>query len=131
MELLMKTYKQFSQELNEVAGAVRAVRGLSRVMRAGPTFKAVKNVGPTTRMFHGTTSDVAKKVATQGFKSATGSYAFDGGKRMASYYKKFKPYREPNRAYVTSDRGGAEAYARMRANAKNKEFLRKIGIEKK
>tara|TARA_Y100000992_G_C21090573_1_gene407770 strand:+ start:54 stop:638 length:585 start_codon:yes stop_codon:yes gene_type:complete len=127
----MKTYKQFNQELNEVAGAIRAVRGLSRVMRAGPTFKAVKNVGSTTRMFHGTTSDVAKKVATQGFKSATGKYAFDGGKKMASYYKKFKPYREPNRAYVTSDRGGAEAYARMRANAKNKEFLRKIGIRKK
>ena len=127
----MKTYEQFNQELNEVAGAIRAVKGLSRVMRAGPTFKAVKNVGPTTKMFHGTTSDVAKKVVTQGFKSATGSYPFDGGKRMAKYYKKFKPYREPNRAYVTSDKGGAEAYARMRANAKNKEFLRKIGIRKK
>ena len=93
----MKTYKQFSQELNEVAGAIRAVRGLSRVMRAGPTFKAVKNVGPTTKMFHGTTSDVAKKVATQGFKSATGSYAFDGGKKMASYYKKFKPIKKTNK----------------------------------
>ena len=37
----MKTYEQFNQELNEVAGAIRAVKGLSRVMRAGPTFKAV------------------------------------------------------------------------------------------
>ena len=127
----MKTYEQFNQELNEVAGAIRAVKGLSRVMRAGPTFKAVKNVGPTTKMFHGTTSDVAKKVTTQGFKSATGSYAFDGGKRMASYYKKFKPYREPNRAYVTSDKGGAEAYAKLTAKIENKKLLRRLGIRKK
>ena len=40
----MKTYEQFNQELNEVAGAIRAVRGLSRVVR--PSFKAVKNTRP-------------------------------------------------------------------------------------
>ena len=124
----MKTYKQFSQELNEVAGAIKAVRGLSRVMRAGPAFKAVKNVGSTTKMFHGTTSDVAKKVATQGFKSATGNI-----NKIKDYNRKFYTGKsfEPGRAFVTSDKGGAEAYARMRANTKNKEFLRKIGLRKK
>ena len=124
----MKTYEQFSQELNEVAGAIKAVRGLSRVMRAGPSFKAVKNVGSTTKMFHGTTSDVAKKVATQGFKSATGNI-----NKIKDYNRKFYTGKsfEPGRAFVTSDKGGAEAYARMRANAKNKEFLRKIGLRKK
>jgi len=124
----MKTYEQFSQELNEVAGAIKAVRGLSRVMRAGPAFKAVKNVGSTTKMFHGTTSDVAKKVATQGFKSATGNI-----NKIKDYNRKFYTGKsfEPGRAFVTSDKGGAEAYARMRANTKNKEFLRKIGLRKK
>ena len=124
----MKTYEQFSQELNEVAGAIKAVRGLSRVMRAGPSFKAVKNVGSTTKMFHGTTSDVAKKVATQGFKSATGNI-----NKIKDYNRKFYTGKsfEPGRAFVTSDKGGAEAYARMRANTKNKEFLRKIGLRKK
>ena len=124
----MKTYEQFSQELNEVAGAIKAVRGLSRVMRAGPAFKAVKNVGSTTKMFHGTTSDIAKKIGTQGFKSATGNI-----NKIKDYNRKFYTGKsfEPGRAFVTSDKGGAEAYARMRANTKNKEFLRKIGLRKK
>ena len=36
----MKTYKQFSQELNEVAGAIKAIKGLSRVIK--PSVKTVK-----------------------------------------------------------------------------------------
>ena len=39
----MKTYKQFSQELNEVAGAIKAIKGLSRVIK--PSVKTVKRVG--------------------------------------------------------------------------------------
>ena len=39
----MKTYKQFSQELNEVAGAIKVIKGLSRVIK--PSVKTVKNVG--------------------------------------------------------------------------------------
>ena len=38
----MKTFEQFNQELNEVAGAIKAVRSLSRVVK--PSFKAVKNL---------------------------------------------------------------------------------------
>ena len=114
----MKTYKQFSQELNEVAGAIRAVRGLSRVMRAGPAFKAVKNVGSTTKMFHGTTSDIAKKIGTQGFKSATGNI-----NKIKDYNRKFYTGKsfEPGRAFVTDSRKGAEAYAKMTAKAENQK----------
>ena len=39
----MKTYKQFSQELNEVAGAIKVIKGLSRVIK--PSVKTVKKVG--------------------------------------------------------------------------------------
>ena len=65
----MKTYKQFNQELNEVAGAIKAVRGLSRVMRSGP---AVKNLTTpfknSVRMYHGTTAKNAANIMKRGFK---------------------------------------------------------------
>ena len=64
----MKTYEQFNKELNEVAGAIRAVRGLSRVMRAGP---AVKNLTTpfknSVRMYHGTTAKSAANIMKKGF----------------------------------------------------------------
>ena len=64
----MKTYKQFSQELNEVAGAIKAVRSLSRVMRSGP---AVKNLTTpfknSVRMYHGTTAKSAANIMKKGF----------------------------------------------------------------
>ena len=57
----MKTYKQFNQELNEI-------RGLSRVMRAGP---AVKNLTTpfknSVRMYHGTTAKSAANIMKKGF----------------------------------------------------------------
>ena len=121
----MKTFEQFQVELNEI----RALRSLSRVMRAGPTFKASIPKGvPTRNLYHGTSSNFASKIRTQGLASATGNY-----KNIADYNKQFYKGRsfEPGRAFVTSDKGGAEAYARMRANTKNKEFLRKIGLRKK
>ena len=81
----MKTYKQFSQEINEVAGAIRAVRGLSRVMRAGPRFKAVMPKGVSTRnLYHGTSSNFANKIRTQGLASATGNV-----NKVKDYNKKF------------------------------------------
>ena len=125
----MKTYKQFSQELNEVAGAIRAVRGLSRVMRAGPRFKAVIPKGVSTRnLYHGTSSNFANKIRTQGLASATGNV-----NKVKDYNKKFYKdrYFEPGRAYVTDSRKGAEAYAKLTAKIENKKLLRRLGIRKK
>ena len=125
----MKTYEQFSQELNEVAGAIRAVRGLSRVMRAGPRFKAAIPKGvPTRNLYHGTSSNFASKIRTQGLASATGNY-----KNIADYNKQFYKGRsfEPGRAFVTDSGKGADAYAIMTAKAENKKLLRRIGLRKK
>ena len=125
----MKTYKQFSQELNEVAGAIRAVRGLSRVMRAGPRFKAVIPKGVSTRnLYHGTSSNFANKIRTQGLASATGNV-----NKVKDYNKKFYKdrYFEPGRAFVTDSRKGAEAYAKLTAKAENRKLLRRLGVRKK
>ena len=74
----MKTYKQFSQQLNEVAGAFRAVRSLSRVARVSPSFKAVKNLisrpkpvaSDYVRMYHGTTEKAAKNILKTGMRGS-------------------------------------------------------------
>ena len=64
----MKTYEQFKQELNEVAGAIRAVRGLSRVMRSGPAVKNLKTpFTNSVRMYHGTTAKNAANIMKRGF----------------------------------------------------------------
>ena len=64
----MKTFEQFNQELNEVAGAIRAVRGLSRVMRSGPAVKNLKTpFTNSVRMYHGTTAKNAANIMKRGF----------------------------------------------------------------
>ena len=68
----MKTFEQFQVELNEVS----ALRSLSRVMRAGPKFKAYIPTNVSTRnLYHGTSSNFANKIRTQGLASATGCLA--------------------------------------------------------
>ena len=121
----MKTFEQFQVELQEIA----AVRNLSRVMRAGPTFKAAIPKGvPTRNLYNGTSSNFANKIRTQGLASATGNI-----NRIKDYNKKFYKdmYFEPGRAYVTDSRKGAEAYAKLTAKAENKKLLRRLGIRKK
>ena len=121
----MKTFEQFQVELQEIA----AVRNLSRVMRAGPTFKAAIPKGvPTRNLYHGTSSNFANKIRTQGLASATGNI-----NRIKDYNKKFYKdmYFEPGRAYVTDSRKGAEAYAKLTAKSENKKLLRRLGIQKK
>ena len=113
----MKTFEQFQVELQEIA----AVRNLSRVMRAGPTFKAAIPKGvPTRNLYHGTSSNFANKIRTQGLASATGNI-----NRIKDYNKKF--YKgmsfEPGRAFVTDSGKGADAYAIMTAKAENKKLL--------
>ena len=62
----MKTFEQFQVELQEIA----AVRNLSRVMRAGPTFKAAIPKGvPTKNLYHGTSSNFANKIRTKDAKN--------------------------------------------------------------
>ena len=121
----MKTFEQFQVELQEIA----AVRNLSRVMRAGPTFKAAIPKGvPTRNLYHGTSSNFANKIRTQGLASATGNI-----NRIKDYNKKFYKdrYFEPGRAFVTDSRKGAEAYAKLTAKIENKKLLRRLGIRKK
>ena len=121
----MKTFEQFNIELNEIAG----LRNLSRIMRAGPTFKAAIPKGvPTRNLYHGTSSNFADKIRTQGLASATGNY-----KNIADYNKQFYKGRsfEPGRAFVTDSGKGADAYAIMTAKAENKKLLRRLGLRRK
>ena len=121
----MKTFEQFNIELNEIAG----LRNLSRIMRAGPTFKAAIPKGvPTRNLYHGTSSNFANKIRTQGLASATGNY-----KNIADYNKQFYKGRsfEPGRAFVTDSGKGADAYAIMTAKAENKKLLRRLGLRRK
>ena len=121
----MKTFEQFNIELNEIAG----LRNLSRIMRAGPTFKAAIPKGvPTRNLYHGTSSNFANKIRTKGLASATGNY-----KNIEDYNKQFYKGRsfEPGRAFVTDSGKGADAYAIMTAKAENKKLLRRLGIRKK
>ena len=102
----MKTYKQFSQELNEVAGAIKAVRSLSRVMRSGP---AVKNLTTpfknSVRMYHGTTAKSAANIMKKGFTPT-----------QTVNPKNFST--ELSNIYATNNPKRAEYYAKM--IAKNK-----------
>ena len=121
----MKTFEQFQMELNEV----RFLRTLSRNVRSGPTFKAAIPKGvPTKNLYHGTSSNFASKIRTQGLASATGNI-----NNIKDYNRKFYTGKsfEPGRAYVTDSRKGAEAYAKLTAKIENKKLLRRLGIRKK
>ena len=104
----MKTYKQFSQELNEVAGAIRAVRGLSRVVR--PSFKAVKNLisrpkpvaSDYARMYHGTTEKAAKNILKTGMRGSSKNPVSSGVYDNSAIFKR--------RGFVTSDPEIARQY---------------------
>ena len=115
----MKTYKQFSQELNEVAGAIKAVRGLSRVMRAGP---AVKNLTTpfknSVRMYHGTTAKSAANIMKRGFTPT-----------QTVNPKNFST--ELSNIYATNNPKRAEYYAKMIAKNKgDKPSILAVDVKK-
>ena len=104
----MKTYKQFSQELNEVAGAIRAERGLSRVIK--PSFKAVKNLisrpkpvaSDYVRMYHGTTEKAAKNILKRGMRGSSKNPISSGVYDNSAIFKR--------RGFVTRDPEIARQY---------------------
>ena len=115
----MKTYEQFSQELNEVAGAIKAVRGLSRVMRAGP---AVKNLTTpfknSVRMYHGTTAKSAANIMKKGFTPT-----------QTVNPKNFST--ELSNIYATNNPKRAEYYAKMIAKNKgDKPSILAVDVKK-
>ena len=115
----MKTYEQFSQELNEVAGAIKAVRGLSRVMRAGP---AVKNLTTpfknSVRMYHGTTAKSAANIMKRGFTPT-----------QTVNPKNFST--ELSNIYATNNPKRAEYYAKMIAKNKgDKPSILAVDVKK-
>ena len=115
----MKTYKQFSQELNEVAGAIKAVRSLSRVMRSGP---AVKNLTTpfknSVRMYHGTTAKSAANIMKKGFTPT-----------QTVNPKNFST--ELSNIYATNNPKRAEYYAKMIAKNKgDKPSILAVDVKK-
>ena len=104
----MKTYKQFSQELNEVAGAIKAVRSLSRVVK--PSFKAVKNLvskpkpkpSDYARMYHGTTEKAAKNILKTGMRGSRKNPVSSGVYDNSAIFKR--------RGFVTNDPDIARQY---------------------
>ena len=115
----MKTYEQFNKELNEVAGAIRAVRGLSRVMRAGP---AVKNLTTpfknSVRMYHGTTAKSAANIMKKGFTPT-----------QTVNPKNFST--ELSNIYATNNPKRAEYYAKMIAKNKgDKPSILAVDVKK-
>ena len=104
----MKTYKQFNQELNEVAGAIKAVRSLSRVIK--PSFKAVKNLvskpkpkpSDYVRMYHGTTEKAAKNILKRGMRGSSKNPISSGVYDNSAIFKR--------RGFVTRDPEIARQY---------------------
>ena len=92
----MKTFEQFQIELNEI----RALRSLSRVMRAGP-FKAVKP-SHYARMYHGTTEKAAKNILKTGMRGSSKNPVSSGVYDNSAIFKR--------RGFVTNDPDIARQY---------------------
>ena len=160
----MKTYKQFvteARELDEGLGTAAKialkgitkiakksfVKGLSKSMRAGPKFQSMTQkgarglTGKTRTLYHGTSSDIAKRAQVKGLSSRTSEVGSRGMQKTIDDWEKYarktgdktfkRPYYERGRAFVTTDKFDAETYARKTADLKNKGLLRRIGLRKK
>ncbi len=116
----MKTFEQFNQELNEVAGAIRAVRGLSRVMRAGPAVKTLKTpFTNSVRMYHGTTAKNAANIMKRGFTPT-----------QTVNPKNFST--ELSNIYATNNPKRAEYYANLMSKIrKDKPTILAVDVNKK
>ena len=160
----MKTYKQFvteARELDEGLGTAAKIalkgitkiakksfaKGLSKSMRAGPKFQSVTKkgarglTGKTRTLYHGTSSDIAKRAQVKGLSSRTSEVGSRNLQKTIDSWEDYakktgdktfkRPYFERGRAYVTTDKFDAETYARQTTDTKNKGLLRKIGLRKK
>jgi len=160
----MKTFQQFqldSQQLDEGLGTVAKVamkgitklakksfvKGLSKSMRSGPKFQSMARkgtrglTGKVKTVYHGTSSDIAKRAQVKGLPDRTTEVGSRGMQKTINDWEKYaketgnknykRPYYERGRAYVTTDKFDAETYARQTTDTKNKGLLRKIGLRKK
>ena len=116
----MKTFEQFNQELNEVAGAIRAVRGLSRVMRAGPSVKTLKTpFTNSVRMYHGTTAKNAANIMKRGFTPTQTVNPKNFSTELSNVYQTTNPKR-------------AEYYANLMSKVrKDKPTILAVDVNKK
>ena len=160
----MKTYKEFvteARELDEGLGTAAKIalkgitklakksfaKGLSKSMRSGPKFQSMVQkgtrglTGKTRTLYHGTSSDIAKRAQVKGLSSRTSEVGSRGMQKTIDSWEKYarqtgdktfkRPYYERGRAFVTTDKFDAETYARKTADLKNKGLLRRIGLRKK
>ena len=98
----MKTFEQFQVELNEI----RALRSLSRVMRAGPPVKTLKTpFKNSVRMYHGTTASNAAKIMKRGLTPTQTVNPKDFSTELSNVYQTTNPKR-------------AEYYAKLIAKVK-------------
>ena len=116
----MKTFEQFNQELNEVAGAIRAVRGLSRVMRSGPAVKNLKTpFTNSVRMYHGTTAKNAANIMKRGFTPTQTVNPKNFSTELSNVYQTTNPKR-------------AEYYANLMSKIrKDKPTILAVDVNKK
>ena len=116
----MKTFEQFNQELNEVAGAMRAVRGLSRVMRSGPAVKNLKTpFTNSVRMYHGTTAKNAANIMKRGFTPTQTVNPKNFSTELSNVYQTTNPKR-------------AEYYANLMSKIrKDKPTILAVDVNKK
>ena len=111
----MKTFEQFQVELQEIA----AVRNLSRVMRAGPTFKAAIPKGvPTRNLYHGTTAKNAANIMKRGFTPTQTVNPKNFSTELSNVYQTTNPKR-------------AEYYANLMAKVKgDKPSILAVDVKK-
>ena len=111
----MKTFEQFKVELNEI----RALKSLSRVMRAGPSVKTLKTPFPNSvRMYHGTTAKNAANIMKRGFTPT-----------QTINPKNFSA--ELSNVYQTTNPSRADYYAKLMAKIrKDKPTILAVDVKK-
>ena len=111
----MKTFEQFNVELNEI----RALKSLSRVMRAGPSVKTLKTpFTNSVRMYHGTTAKNAANIMKRGFTPT-----------QTINPKNFSA--ELSNVYQTTNPSRADYYAKLMAKIrKDKPTILAVDVKK-
>ena len=112
----MKTFEQFQVELNEI----KALKSLSRVMRACPSVKTLKTpFTNSVRMYHGTTAKNAANIMKRGFTPT-----------QTINPKNFSA--ELSNVYQTTNPSRADYYAKLMAKIrKDKPTILAVDVNKK
>ena len=112
----MKTFEQFQVELNEI----RALKSLSRVMRAGPPVKTLKTpFKNSVRMYHGTTAKNAANIMKRGFTPTQTVNPKNFSTELSNVYQTTNPKR-------------AEYYANLMSKVrKDKPTILAVDVNKK